>query len=182
MKAKGIAAFILWAAMTGAAAESNLEEQSISLEGTALASDKTPAGMDFLRPLGVLLVLAGVGGGAFYLLRRVTARRPFLRSRHIKVLETAYISQKHALSLVRVQNKILVLGLGQEVQTLATFDKPEAVTAFDGEFQREFSDALKDGAGDDAQAAPDDPAQREVRNLRALVGRWRDRLTKGVAT
>ena len=169
MKAKGIA--VAWCALAlgAAAAEGPGEEQRFADAFGAVRptepSDVT--GADYLRPAGVLLVIAGMAGGLVVMGRRFGVKRPFLRGRNLKVLETAYISPRHSLALVRVRNRVLVLGMGQDVRMLASFVRPEEVLGFDGEFSREFRDALSEGPS--AAAEP-------VSRLRKAVGRWRTNL------
>ena len=183
MKAKGVAAACFVAALWARAAD-DIENETLDIGGTESAREVTTE-TNLLRPLGVTLVLIGMAGGLIVLGRRLKSKRPFLRSRNIKILETAYLSQKHTISLVRVRNRILLLGIGQDVRTLASFDRAEDVISFDGTFNEEMNEALKDAPGQEKQGAEPssfEPYHDEVRSLRKALGKWRNRLKGEVHT
>jgi flagellar biogenesis protein FliO len=196
MKAKGVALsfYLAVAVASGAAlsdaaaaeiAETATVEEAFGPNGTVSA--QTPGG-GILRPLGVTVLLFGLAGGLFVLLRRLGGRRPPGGGRTLSVLETAYLSPKHSVVLVRVRNRVLLLGLGQDVRTLSSFDQPEDVLGFDGDFQRELSEALSgeetEPAAEAAEAAEAgtaprrglEPYREQISQLRGAVVRWRDRL------
>jgi flagellar biogenesis protein FliO len=166
-------------AATDGISETATVDEAFGPNGTAQA--QAPAA-GILRPLGVTVLLLGLGGGLFVLLRRLGARRPLGGGRSLSVLETAYLSPKHSIALIRVRNRVLLIGLGQDVRTLSTFDQPEEVLGFDGGFRRELAEALE---GEDADAPEGsgagargrlEPYRHQIALLRSAVGRWRNRL------
>jgi flagellar biogenesis protein FliO len=179
VKAKGVAAACLVLALW-ARADDGIESRTLDEQygPPAAGAVRAPSG-GLLRPLGVMLVLVGLGGGLYVLARRVRSRQPFFGGRNLSVLETAYLSPKHSMALVRVRNRILVLGLGEDVRTLAVFDQPDEVLGFEGAFSRELSEALEDGAeggNDRGPGVPLEPYRRQIDRLRGAVARWRTRL------
>lgn len=175
MKANGVAAACLVASLWAAAGE-DIEKKTVeeAYGPPRAASHEAPA-TGMLRPLGVTLVLLGVAGGLVVVLRRFGAKRPLFGGRALSVLETAYLSPKHSIALVRIRNRVLVVGMGQDLRTLAVFDQPDEVLEFDGEFRRELASAL-DGDAPAEKSAALDPYRRQIRTLRQAVGRWRERL------
>ncbi len=175
MKANGIAGAVLGLAAWAGAAEPIDERMTVAeyggaAAGATAAADRTEPGI--LRPLGVTLVLVGIAGAMYFLCRRLRGGRRVFRGRNVKVLETAYLSPKHTLALVRIRNRVLLIGMGQDVQTLAQFDQPDEVLGFDGAFNEELKDALEGPV-----ETPKPPAVREpVAQLRKAVDRWRSRL------
>ncbi len=177
MKANGVAAVVLGLAAWSRAAEPIDERMTVAEYGgkapeASASADRAEPGM--LRPIGVTLVLAGIGGALFLFCRRLRGGKRVVRGRNVTVLETAYLSPKHTLALVRIRNRILLIGMGQDVQTLAQFDRPEEVLAFDGAFSDELKEALDAPAEAPAPAAP--PAREPIAQLRKAVDRWRHRL------
>ncbi|HAK94713.1 MAG TPA: hypothetical protein DCM87_06840 [Planctomycetes bacterium] len=174
MKANRIAAAVLGLAAWTCAAEPIDERMTVAeyrgaAGGTAAQADS--GAPDIARPLGVTLLLVAAAGGLYFLCRRLRGGRRAFRGRNVKVLETAYVSPKHTLALVRIRNRILLLGMGQDVRTLAEFDRPEDVLEFDGAFSEELKEAL--GAG-----GAETPARvcEPVAQLRRAVDRWRHKL------
>ncbi len=164
-----------------AAAGEDIETKTIDeLYGSEQAGTVEPASTNLVRPLGVMLLLAGIAGGLYVLARRVSPRRFRRGGRNLSVLETAYLSPKHTVALVRVRNRVLLLGLGQDIRTLAAFEHPDEVMAFDGDFSRELTEALETDEEDRAAPpSPLDPYRRQINRLRGAVGKWRERLRAG---
>jgi flagellar biogenesis protein FliO len=174
VRAKRIAAAVIGlAAWTGAAEPIDEGMTVAEYHGEARgAAAADPGAPDIARLLGVTLLLVGAAGGLYFLCRRLRGGRRVLRGRNVKVLETAYVSPKHTLALVRIRNRILLLGMGQDVRTLAEFARPEEVLQFDGAFSEEFENALeRDGASKPAARACEPVAQ-----LRKALDRWRHKL------
>ena len=173
MKAKGVAACVLLLAALCRGAE-DIESKTLDeLYGSSPARSARGKGPGLLEPLGIVLLLVGAAGGGYVLLRHLSGRRALLGGRNISVLETAYLSPKHTLVLVRVRNRIFLLGLGQDVRTLASFEKPEEVMGIRGEFEREFISALN--APEESESVFE-PYRRQIERLREAVGRLRGRL------
>ncbi len=182
--AKGIAVLFFSTALWTSAAEVTVDNGTITLKEEADDDRRVDAG-GYLRPLGVAFVLAGIIGGLVVLGRRFKPKRFFQRGRNIKVLETAYISPKHSLALVRVRNRIILLGLGQELSPIASFDRPEDVLSFDGGFSDEFASALDevDETGPPRTRLENDAAAGgTLGSLKQALKRWRKSLREGAAT
>ena len=111
MRAKRIAAAVIGlAAWTGAAEPIDEGMTVAEYHGEARgAAAADPGAPDIARLLGVTLLLVGAAGGLYFLCRRLRGGRRVLRGRNVKVLETAYVSPKHTLALVRIRNRILLL-------------------------------------------------------------------------
>lgn len=175
MTANRIAAAVVGLAAWAWAAEPIDERMTIEEYREAAGGTAAQAGSgepDIMRPLAVTLFLVAAAGGLYFLCRRLRGGRRAFRGRNVTVLETAYVSPKHTLALVRIRNRILLLGMGQDVRTLAQFDRPEDVLEFDGAFSEELKEAL-DPAGPERAAAR---ATEPVRQLRKAVDRWRHKL------
>jgi len=182
VKAKGFAVrlfvALLLVAWVPAAEPVDLESKTIDqIYGPARGAPSAGGQVGLLRPLGILLVLTGLAGGLYVLLRRSAAgaRKPGA-GRNISVIETAYISPKHSLVLVRVRNRIFLLGLGQEVRALGLFSRPEEVLSIDGGFEQELAAALSEEEAEPAEETA--PYRRQIARLREAVGRWRRSLRR----
>jgi flagellar biogenesis protein FliO len=176
VKANGVAGAVLGLAAWACAADPIDERMTVAeyrggAGAAVVPADRADAGM--LRPVGVTLVLAGIAGAMFFLLRRARGGRRVFGGRNVTVLETACLSPKHTLALVRIRNRILLIGMGQDVQTLAQFDRPDEVLGFDGAFSRELKDALDAPAEMPAEEPAPASAREPVTQLRKAVDRWR---------
>jgi len=177
VKAKGLAGYLLFATVTLAAEATDFESKTVDqLYGDTSQAAAPREDSNLLRPLGVFLALSGIAGATYVLLRKLGVRRPTGSSRNINVIEVAYLSPKHTLALVRVRNRILLLGLGQEVRTLAAFHRPEEVMSIDGSFSEELRSALSEEEHFKEELVP---YRRQVSRLREALTRWRISLRGG---
>lgn len=104
-----------------------------------------------LRVIGAIVALALVLFLAWLMLRWMNGRMPGNRGgsgRMIQVLDRLSFGRGSGLLLVRVHNKVLLVGFSdQHSQTLCEFDDPEgSIKALDDVEPISFQDALKNAA------------------------------------
>lgn len=73
------------------------------------------ADQDLTRLGGVLVAIAGLGYGALWLVRRVKGQLPTRRrGRTLEILDSLSLGQQRTLAVVRVYDRVFVLGLAKE--------------------------------------------------------------------
>lgn len=89
-----------------------------------------PGGLEILlRTVGSLLLVAVLVIGVVYVLRRYVFNRNGLGNTEgaVKVLNSTFLGPKKSIHLVKVLNRVLVLGMSESgIQTLSEFNADEA--------------------------------------------------------
>lgn len=132
---------------------------------------------DYLRVLGWLVVVVALAVGCIWVLRRLQVGVARLGGqRMLEVVARTSLGPKHQLVLVRVAQRVLVVGTGPDgVTPVAEFRDPAEVVALTG-FRQQLADQ-QEAPSLPAAVAPSDeelaPHRREIHQLREMIGSWR---------